>query len=342
MNADTRSTPPQEPTSSKALRWKRRWAFYLVIVVGLGLAVMYRWTRLRAVWRGPSESITLIEPGPKPAGWDEPPPEPSSQPAGGSPSQWVRRSPRVSWPSTANAQRGIAVLPFGFPDNEPTLAPVAASASDVIAGRLAQDPRCTIVDREHLNLLLKEHALALAGMVDPRTATEVGKLIGATTIVTGQLLPSTSANCSIVASAYSVADGRLLGSVRDEAPMADLLEAVLRVADALAQPLQIELEPLPPTALDHHPDASLHRMRAMTDIVNGQYVRAIMSLMKVERLDPNDVDAVYWMGLAYARAAMPGEAATELRRYLQRSPDGRYARDAQHLLSSIPADPLPH
>lgn len=46
-----------------------------------------------------------------------------------------------------------------------------------------------VVDRTHLNTLLKEHKLSAKGLIDPATARKLGKIAGAEALVTGTLTP---------------------------------------------------------------------------------------------------------------------------------------------------------
>ena len=68
----------------------------------------------------------------------------------------------------------------------------------------------------------------------------------------------------------------------------------------------------------------------MADLAGGQYLRAVLSLMKVERLDPRATDTAYWMGVAYQRAGMFDQAAIELRRYLALETDSPYGPPRSH------------
>ena len=326
---------------SRRLSWARL-AVYSFAVVAIIAVVAYRWAALRKIERDMRGDVIVIEPGPKPAGWDDPVVETLSAVASGSPDQWVRPSRRPVGVTTHVGGGPIAVLPFAFPEDQAALVPVAGAAADVVATRLAQDPNCDVVDRQRLDALLAEHAMTLAGVVDQQTAVRVGELIGADTVVTGQLMPAAGDNWVALANAYAVADGRLLASARSEAKFDRLVEALISLADQLAGPMRIELDPLPPALLDHHPAASLHRMRAMADLVGGQYLRAVMSLMKVERLDPQASDTAYWMGVAYQRAGMSEQAAIELRRYLALEGKGTYAARAQQALAEMEARSRSH
>jgi len=338
MSANTQKT---ERGRLQGSSWVRL-VLYSSAVAAVIAVVAYRFAALRKIERDMRADVIVIEPGPRPSGWDDPVDEAVHPVSSGSPDQWIRQSrPRVA-AATHVGGGPVAVLPLTSPENQAVLAPVAGAAADVVATRLAQDPNCDVVDRQRLDALLAEHTMTLAGVVDQQTAVRVGELIGADTVVTGQLMPTAGGHWVALANAYAVTDGRLLASGRSEAKSDRLVEALISLADQLAGPMHIELEPLPPALLDHHPAVSLHRMRAMADLVGGQYLRAVMSLMKVERLDPRATDTAYWMGVAYQRAGMLDQAAIELRRYLAPASDGIYAPKAREVLAEIEALSRPH
>jgi curli biogenesis system outer membrane secretion channel CsgG len=47
----------------------------------------------------------------------------------------------------------------------------------------------TVIDRTHLNALLKEHKLSAKGLIDPTTAKKLGKIAGPEALITGTLTP---------------------------------------------------------------------------------------------------------------------------------------------------------
>ena len=339
MTEDARSV-----SSDRSDRRRRRfgplWLVFLACIVALAAFAGYKWLAIQHAAGGRTKAALLVKPGKKPSFWDDPTAHTPTGVSNETPDKWLAKRERPSWTPAPKDHYAVAVLPFGFPGSTAQLAPVAAAASDVLASRLSQDPSCTVVEREHLRAILNEHKLVLAGLTDSQSATRIGRLTGAGTVVTGQLLPASDDEWSIVANAYTVADGRLIASGQQAAPLSRLLEALMLLAESLAEPLQIALDELPPHMLDHQPTASLHRMRALADILDGQYLRAIMSLTKVEDLDPDDAETAYWMGVAYARAGLPAQSRIELHRYLQRRPGGAYAEEAARLLNMLPKSDL--
>jgi curli biogenesis system outer membrane secretion channel CsgG len=46
-----------------------------------------------------------------------------------------------------------------------------------------------VVDRTHLQSILKEHELSQTGLIDPQTARELGKITGVEALITGTITP---------------------------------------------------------------------------------------------------------------------------------------------------------
>jgi tetratricopeptide (TPR) repeat protein len=61
------------------------------------------------------------------------------------------------------------------------------SIADLLTSRLFESGKFEVLERAQLDRIMREHALNLTGAVDERTAAEVGKLIGATTLISGNV-----------------------------------------------------------------------------------------------------------------------------------------------------------
>jgi tetratricopeptide (TPR) repeat protein len=81
----------------------------------------------------------------------------------------------------------IALLPFS---NGTRVSGVETSMAAYTLSALTEikDPFLKVVDRENMMAILQEQKLQLSGVVDDKTAVEVGKLVGAQVILTGTVL----------------------------------------------------------------------------------------------------------------------------------------------------------
>lgn len=61
------------------------------------------------------------------------------------------------------------------------------SIADLLTSKLFESGKFEVLERAQLDRIMREHALNLSGAIDERTAAEVGKLIGATTLISGNV-----------------------------------------------------------------------------------------------------------------------------------------------------------
>jgi hypothetical protein len=93
--------------------------------------------------------------------------------------------------SFPDGERSVTALaPFAIRDGKepPLLSYLNESALTILAG----NPRLTLVERSRLEAVREEQRLAVSGMLDAGAAIEVGKLLGARYMITGQVIPMTS------------------------------------------------------------------------------------------------------------------------------------------------------
>lgn len=100
-------------------------------------------------------------------------------------------TPRVAVNPRANfgAVRRVAVVTFGGPQG------------DLAADLLTQDlvaHGADVVERQQLSAILHEQHLATAGILDPRTVQEVGKILGVDALFVGTVAQSQEAHSYVV------------------------------------------------------------------------------------------------------------------------------------------------
>jgi TolB-like protein len=101
----------------------------------------------------------------------------------------------IGLPARADAQPandtrpGIAVFPFtnggSFGPGSEDLAPLEVGVQQMLLTELAQNPTLRIVERSRIREILDEQGLVRSGQVDPNTAAQVGRLVGARYVITG-------------------------------------------------------------------------------------------------------------------------------------------------------------
>lgn len=88
----------------------------------------------------------------------------------------------------ASQIKKVAVLPFDGPEGKEFAAEIEGKLASIIVN---DKPYFAMVDRVTMDKILSEMRLSMTGIVDPTTATQVGKMVGAKGIYTGTITAST-------------------------------------------------------------------------------------------------------------------------------------------------------
>lgn len=90
---------------------------------------------------------------------------------------------------TRDRRPGVAVFPFtsggSYGEASENLEPLTVGLQQMLLTELDQNDNLRIVERARLKEILKEQELAQEGRVDPQTAADIGKLVGARYLITG-------------------------------------------------------------------------------------------------------------------------------------------------------------
>jgi TolB-like protein len=129
----------------------------------------------------------------------------------------------------ADARPGVAVLPFENggsygPDSE-DLEALTVGIQQMLLSELAQNSQLRVVERGQLRALMEEQDLGASGRVEPGTAAELGRLVGARYMILGVFIDLFS-DFRMDARIVDVETGEILNSqtVRnDRARIYDLL-----------------------------------------------------------------------------------------------------------------------
>lgn len=130
----------------------------------------------------------------------------------------------------------VAVHYFDNRTNQPDWDVLCKGVADMLVTDLAQVPGLTLVEREKLDAVVGELKLQHTQWFDPKSAQQVGRLLGANVVVTGQFLEVKPA-LAIEARAIEVGSGRVLATTRVSGPPSDFFALESRLANGLASEL---------------------------------------------------------------------------------------------------------
>ena len=158
-----------------------------------------------------------------------------------------------------HAEQRVWVVPFRAlnADQDNT----AEALRDLSEGYLSQLTDQAVVDRASTDALLREQELGSLGLVSAKTRLEVGKLLGATVILSGDFgrdEETILVNMELI----EVESSRVLGSVNERGNINALAELTSRLITKLAPALEKRFPAVRASDLDKAPVFRLHFMRA--------------------------------------------------------------------------------
>ncbi|HZS12510.1 MAG TPA: CsgG/HfaB family protein [Nitrospirales bacterium] len=152
--------------------------------------------------------------------------------------------PPAAAPAISSAKSGapfpvpliVSVLPFDDQTHEADHAWVRKGLPDMITAQLMRVPSAIVMQRARLDEVLREQSFQLSGRVADDAAVRVGRLAGATVLVTGGVTLA-GQTARIDSQLVSVEQGIVLGTVNAEGPVAELGDmarvVALRTAELL-------------------------------------------------------------------------------------------------------------
>jgi hypothetical protein len=223
-------------------------------------------------------------------------------------------APSFAWGS--DGQERIWILPFAGRQADPALEYLEDALPALLAAAVSEaGGRHIVIEREALNEVLGEQSLSLEGLSAPGTSQRVGRLLGATVMISGSFsregpqlhvtLHATDLESGVVA---STADGR--GPIGQ--PGALLVDLYRRMAGDLGRPLPA----LSPDQIDETPLSNLHFMKGLGHYYSARYSHALAEfILAAEDKQLTDVSGL-WLAKAYLAERRYSHACLELARLM--------------------------
>lgn len=145
----------------------------------------------------------------------------------------------------------VSILPFEDRTKQPEIAWMRKGLADLLVAELARLPHLTVVQRDRLEEIVREQSLQLSGRVDEASAVRVGRLAGATVLITGSIAV-VGHTLRLDAQFIGVERGAVLDTASAEGPVAD----PLAVAKALTTAVMARVAAVPGQRL---PDPALSK-----------------------------------------------------------------------------------
>ncbi|MGH9383619.1 MAG: CsgG/HfaB family protein [Vicinamibacterales bacterium] len=221
-------------------------------------------------------------------------------------------APHVAW--GGDELERIWIVPFKQPQANPSLEYLEEALPALLTVAVSGSGEShSVVERQRLNTVLAEQSLTLDGLISTDTQQRIGKLLGATVMITGsfvrqdqQLLVTMRATDLRTGIVTATAEGR--GSARQPG------ELVGTLYRRLARDLDRRLPDLAPTQMDEAPLSNLHFMKGLGHYHSARYSHALAEFMiAAEDAQLTDI-ARLWLANAYMAQQQYAHAYLELSR----------------------------
>ncbi len=156
--------------------------------------------------------------------------------------------------ASASATETVAVSYFDTNTVEAKLKPLGRGIADMLTTDLSQSKDITVVERQRLNDILSELQLQRTDVIDPKTAAQMGKALGADAVLVGALTVLDD-RMRIDARMVDVQTGAVRFAVDEEGPTDKFFRLEGRLAASILDNLQAEISDKQSASLAN-PDAS--------------------------------------------------------------------------------------
>lgn len=161
------------------------------------------------------------------------------------------------------------------------LSNLGAGLAMMLTTEMMRNPRTSMVERDQIKALVAEQGLTLSGMIDPATAIEVGKLVGAQYMLFGTYTDVMS-RLRIDVRVVEVETGRLRQARELTRPREELFETVAALAQGIFEDLELlpserlpERKPAPAAAVIFFSKGIGHEDRGEVEDAKAMFRRAL-------------------------------------------------------------------
>lgn len=221
----------------------------------------------------------------------------------------------------------IWILPFLQSQPDPALEHLRdALPALVVAAVSGSSGPHSVVGREELDMVLREMSLSLEGLITPEERHRVGKLLGATIMVTGSFVRQ-GPELHVTMRASDVETGIIASTADAVGPVSQPGVLISGLYRRLAGDLGRRLPEPAPHQIDEAPLSNLHFMKGLGHYHSARYSHAIAEFMlAAEDQRLADISRL-WLVNAYLAQGQYSHACLELTRLADGAPPNVPSRD---------------
>ncbi len=142
-----------------------------------------------------------------------------------------------------SSQKTIAVLYFqnnSIADRQ-NMEPLSKGLADMLITELSKIQALKVIERNQLQQMIEEMKLGQSGMVDEKTAQQVGRLLGAQTLLLGGYVVMFGGKMRIDARIVEVETGRTIEAEEVTGDVKHLFKMVQKLSQKIAKALNVKL-----------------------------------------------------------------------------------------------------
>lgn len=215
----------------------------------------------------------------------------------------------------------IWILPSTHAGEAPEEEGRGVAIADILTVLISRSTGAEVVDREHLDRILAEHSLSRKGLLSAEVRLKVGRLLGATVLVSGSFVDHED-GLLVIAHATDIASSRLISSHREVGDATDLTGLLNRLQRRLVDDLRAWRPEVWSGRADSSPVESLFFLEGLNHYHAGRYHHALGEFLKASGEPRIHAISRLWMAKTYLAQGDDGHAFLELRKLqLQPLPD---------------------
>jgi tetratricopeptide (TPR) repeat protein len=207
----------------------------------------------------------------------------------------------------------IWILPFDNPEANASVAHLEEAIPALLAVAISQSDRHAVVDRQHLSQVLAEQSLTLEGLTAQHTRHEVGRLLGATVMISGSFVKQ-GPDLLITMRASDAERGMVTATAEARGPAGQVGRLVSDLYRRLARDLGRRLPEPRADQIDEAPLSNLHFMRGLGYYYSARYNQALAEFLQATPEKSLANIARLWLANAYLAQGEYDHAYLELNR----------------------------
>jgi TolB-like protein len=229
-------------------------------------------------------------------------------------------SVRAAW---AGEPQRIWILPFEQLHEDHSIDYLRETLPALLTVAISQSGDDLVVDRQLLNELLDELSLTLEGLTSSDDRRRIGKLLGATVMITGSFTRE-SGDLLVNMRAIDLETGIVTATSSVSGTPGEPRGLIGELYQAVLAAVEQKLPDLPPDLIDRAPWSNLHFMKGLGLHFSARYNLALAEfILAAEQEELTDISRL-WMAKTYMADRQYGHAYLELI-WLMRRGSGRFA-----------------